>query len=100
MLHRLSWFLCSLLLLIAPHLCHAQISEVPAPTRATAPAKIDPATEKKALDLLESISDQIANLRSPSNRLRAECTVADLLWTRDEKRARLRFTSALTQLMA
>ena len=100
MLHRLSWFLCSLLLLIAPHLCHAQKNEVPGPPRATAPAKIDPATEKKALDLLESISDQIPNLRSPANRLRAECTVADLLWSRDEKRARLLFTSALTQLTA
>jgi len=32
-----------------------------------APEKVDPATEKKALDLVESLSEQVSNLHSPSN---------------------------------
>ena len=64
------------------------------------PTPIDPATEKKALDLIESLSAQVGNLHSQSNRMRAQCTVADLLWNRDEKRARSLFTSALSSLTA
>jgi len=70
--------------------------QLPAPS--ASPEKVDPATEKKALDLVESLSEQVDNLHSPSNRMRAQCVVADLLWTRDEKRARSLFSAALTQL--
>jgi hypothetical protein len=99
MLHRLAWLLFSLLLLDAPSLCYAQTTELPPQAPAAAPtAKVDPATEKKVLDLLESITDQVMNLHAPSNRMRAECAVADLLWARDEKRARSLFTAALAQL--
>lgn len=62
------------------------------------PGKADPATEKRAFDLLESVADQIVNLRSNSNRLRAESVVADLLWARDEKRARTLFQAAISKL--
>jgi hypothetical protein len=60
----------------------------------------DPATEKKAVDLLESISDQAMSLHSPLNRIGAECTIADLLWTRNEKRARSLFKAATEQMIA
>jgi hypothetical protein len=69
-----------------------------APTPAQ--AKVDAATEKKALDLIESLSEQVGNLRSNSNRMQAQVTVGDLLWTRDEKRARALFAAALSQLVA
>jgi hypothetical protein len=86
----------------ASSLGHAQVitfSPPPAPLAAApSPAKIDPATEKKALDLIEALSEQVGNLHSPSNLMRAQCAVGDLLWSRDEKRARSLFTAALSQL--
>lgn len=86
-----------LALIFVPNI-QAQIVSGPPPPPVPPPAKVDPATEKKALDLIESLSEQVNNLHSPSNRIRAECAVADLLWSRDEKRARSLFTSALTQI--
>jgi len=79
--------------------CQAQ-DVIGPPPPVPSPVKVDPATEKKALDLIESLSEQVGNLHSPSNRMRALSTVADLLWNRDEKRARSLFTSALSQLTA
>lgn len=98
MFRALSLLLATALLFI-PSLCQAQLVNLPsAPPPVPSPMKIDPATEKKALDLIESLSEQVSNLHSPSNRMRAQCTVADLLWSRDEKRARSLFTSAVAQL--
>ena len=54
---------------------------------------------KKAVDLLETISEQVPNLHSASNRIRAECVIADLLWSRDEKRARVLFKTASDDLV-
>lgn len=86
-----------------PPICHAQVVERsgdnPAP-QATPSPRIDPVIEKKALDLIESLSEQVGNLHATANRMRAQITVADLLWSRDEKRARSLFTAALTQLVA
>jgi hypothetical protein len=76
MLRSLAFVLFSTLVFI-PHLSQAQISPPPEP--APSPVKVDPATEKKALDLIEALAEQVGNLHSPSNRMRAECTVADLL---------------------
>lgn len=91
--------LLSALFLLISCLGQAQIVSVPtALPPAPPPVKVDPATEKKALDLIESLSEQVGNLHSPSNRLRAQCTVADLLWSRDEKRARSLFSAAIAQL--
>lgn len=98
MLHSLA-VLLFLALIFVPNLSQAQGVFVPStPAPVASPVKVDPATEKKALDLIESLSDQVGNLRSQSNRMRAQCTVADLLWSRDEKRARSLFNSALAQL--
>src|SRR5262245_44549544 len=88
-----------LLLVLLPNLCQAQLpGQLPAPE--PSPARIDPEIEKKALDLIEALSDQVSNLHSPSNRMRAQCSVADLLWSRDEKRARALFSAAVAQMIA
>lgn len=44
--------------------------------------------QKKAFELLETVASRIATLRSPENRMALSCVVADLLWTKDEKRGR------------
>jgi hypothetical protein len=93
--------LLSTAFLFIPSLSQAQAVFGPSPPPPIAlPVKVDPATEKKALDLIEALAEQVSNLHSESNRMRAQCTVADLLWSRDEKRARSLFTAALTQLTA
>ena len=93
---RLALVALSLLLLILPGAASAQ--NLPAET--PSPEKLDPAKEKKAFDLLQSISEQVSSLHSPSNRVRAECLIADLLWVRDEKRSRALFKSASEDLAA
>ncbi len=98
---RLLALLLFIALSFAFNLSQAQVATSMSPppgAAAPAPAKIDPATEKKALDLIETLSGQVGNLHSPANLMRAQCAVGDLLWTRDEKRARSLFTAALTQL--
>jgi hypothetical protein len=81
----------SLLLLVVPsNSASAQNAAVEDPGT----GKPEPAVEKKAFDLLQTISEQVTNLHSPSNRVRAECVIADLLWTRDEKRSRALFKTA------
>jgi hypothetical protein len=99
MFRRLTLVALSSLLLVLPRTALAQ-EFVGEPPRDEKPA---PAIEKKAFDLLETISEQVANLHSPSNRIRAECVIADLIWTRDEKRARALFKTAsddLTNVLA
>ena len=82
--------------------CQAQLVELPdfSAKPNMSPARVDPVIEKKALDLLDSLTDQVLNLHAPANRMRAEIAVGDLLWSRDEKRARTLFTAALAQLTA
>jgi hypothetical protein len=46
------------------------------------------ALEQKALALLEDVVSDAQTLKSTTNRLRIQATVADLLWSRDEARAR------------
>lgn len=85
----------SLLLFMLPRPATAQqiAAEPPRDEKPT------PAIEKKAVDLLQTISEAATNLHSPGNRLRAECGIADLLWTRDEKRARALFKTASDDLI-
>src|SRR5881394_3530463 len=102
----LVFFLSFALVLFAANLCLAQVGDAPPPPPgappplAAPPVKNDPATEKKVLDLVETLTEQVMNLHAPANRMRAEVAVADLLWARDEKRARSLFTAALSQLMS
>src|SRR5215472_11260363 len=56
--------------------------------------------EKKAVDLLESISGQINGLHSPENRARLASNIATLLWKYDEERARALFNATKEDLRA
>lgn len=51
------------------------------------------AVRKKAIDLLESVAGQVDSLRSAENRARIGSNLAELLWDRDEKRARSLFAA-------
>ena len=59
---------------------------------------IDPAVEKKALDLLEIVASKISSLKNPENRISLSSSVAELLWTRDEKRARALFQEVTKEM--
>ena len=91
---RPSVLLLTLIVFLGCGICRGQviqspiITEFPRPADSAQPPKVDPETEKKALDLVEALSEQVVNLHASSNRVRAESEVADLLWVRDEKRAR------------
>src|SRR5690242_12407300 len=53
------------------------------------------ALEKKALALLEEIVGESQGLKVPENRAHIQAAIADMLWTRDEKRSRALFTDAV-----
>ena len=80
-------FLC--LLPAAPTITLAQEQKPPAPENPQP-------GETQAFEMLESIAESIPALRSPDNRIFLTTAVADLLWRRDEKRARSMF-EALTK---
>jgi hypothetical protein len=98
----------SLLLLTAISLCavstgYGQVvgvpgGNVPPPPAVSEQPKLDPETERKALDLVDTLSEQVLNLHASANRIRAQTQVADLLWAKDEKRARTLFNAAITQM--
>lgn len=69
MSRRLALVALSLLLLVLPHAASAQDYAVETPGS----EKPEPANEKKAVDLLQTISEQVGSLHSPSNRVRPEC---------------------------
>lgn len=54
--------------------------------------------ERKALGVVEEIGDEAQGLKLAENRVRLQVAAADLLWSRDEKRAREVFAAALTGL--
>jgi len=102
---RPSILLLALLGLSVCGICHGQVTVTPIgslpispPAAGEQPPKLDTETEKKALDLVETLAEQVLNLHATANRIRAELQVADLLWVRDEKRARTLFNAAVTQL--
>lgn len=60
------------------------------------------ATEKKAFALLEQVVDEAQSLKLPENRIRVQIAAADLLWERNEGRARSLFSLAadgVTEMM-
>jgi hypothetical protein len=82
-----------LLLLVLPCFVSAQqISE-----KTESPETLE---EKKAVDLLETVAPRISTLRSPENRIVLSCAVADLLWNRDEKRARGLFENVIKEMVS
>src|SRR5688572_24837293 len=48
----------------------------------------DPELQKKAIDLLRTVADQIGTLQSAENRARIGSNIAASLWKHDEQRAR------------
>lgn len=56
--------------------------------------------EKKAVALLEDVAGQVSFLKNPDNRALTLASVADLLWTRDEKRARQFFRQSADEIVA
>lgn len=56
--------------------------------------------DKKALALADQIIGETESLRLPENRVRIDIALADSLWSRDEKRARLLFKQAIASLAA
>ena len=56
--------------------------------------------EKKAVALVENIAGQISLLKNPDNRALSLASVADLLWKRDEKRARQLFRQSADEIVA
>ena len=56
--------------------------------------------EKKAVDLMEDIAAEVSLLKFSDNRALILASVADLLWKRDEKRARQLFRHAADELVA
>lgn len=81
--------LLSLIMSFIPLTANAQTP----PTEKTAEQKEEAKKEldKKALGLLDSLVEDARTLRVPENRVRILAGAADLLWPRDEKRARAVF---------
>ncbi|MGI9068006.1 MAG: hypothetical protein ACR2HX_16590 [Pyrinomonadaceae bacterium] len=55
---------------------------------------------KKAVDLLQSVADQVDSLHSAENRARIGSNVAELLWNHDEKRSRSLFAAVEQDIKA
>lgn len=72
--------MCCSLFLLASLCIIAQAQKTPEPTP-------NP-DEGKATELLKSIAGRVPSLQSSGNRIVVGCSVADLLWDRDEKQAR------------
>lgn len=56
------------------------------------------ALERKALELLDDVGGEAQGLKLAENRVRLQVAAADLLWARDEKRARDLFNAALSSV--
>ncbi len=71
----------------------AQQAAAPPPlTEEEQKAKAD--REKKAVELLEQVISEAQSMRLPENRVRVQISAGDLLWDRDESRARTLFSDA------
>jgi len=91
-------FITGLLILSAATAIKAQDTATQ-PTSTGAPAdeqqqKEKEAAEKKATALLEQIVGEVQLLKLPENRIRVQIAAADMLWKRNEARARSMFSLA------
>lgn len=55
-------------------------------------------TENKAISLLEKITEESQSLKLVENRIYVKTTTAEILWTRDEKRARLLYSEVASEI--
>jgi hypothetical protein len=103
--HRFLLFLLSLVILL-PAAAAAAIQEAtqsdPAQAAKAAQQKVAErkAAEQKALAMLEEVVGQVQSLKLPENRIRVQAKAAEMLWTRDEERARALFMEAAGSLGA
>ena len=78
------------------------VSKAQSPDSQPAPANVadeqqqkeKEAAEKKATALLEQIVGEVQLLKLPENRIRVQLAAADMLWKRNEARARSMFSIA------
>lgn len=63
------------------------------------PLKAGPELEKKALDLVEDVITEAQGFKNVENRIRVNTQAANLLWVKNEKRARSLFRQALNSLV-
>jgi len=76
----------------------AQTTETPQPAKARQ-TEIQKANELKALALLEEVVANAQTLKVVANRLRIQVIAADLIWPRDEKRARSLFEKSIADFI-
>ncbi len=62
--------------------------------------KAEKEREKKAVELIEEIASEVSLLKFSDNRALVLASVADLLWKRDEKRARQFFRQSVDEIVA
>src|SRR5215467_1311491 len=86
----------SILIVMSTSTARAQTQEPAVTAEAQKEAKQQ--VQKKALEMLETLLKELGTLRLTENRIRVESTAADLLWKRDEKRARALFERAVQEL--
>ena len=89
-------FIAGILLFGVANVAQAQDSQLP-PTDSEAAAtaqKEKEALEAKASALLEQVVGQVQLLKLPENRISVQIAAADMLWARNEARARSMFSLA------
>jgi hypothetical protein len=93
-------FMLVLFVLVSFSAAQRTPAPVPTPSEQTAEEKEEARKEleKKALVMLDEIIGDAKSLRVAENRIRILTASADLLWTRDEKRARTIFRDAVVSI--
>jgi hypothetical protein len=89
--------LCLLIISLNAHSTRAQTAPPDDKTKTEQAARAA-ALERKALALLDEIGEEARGLKLAENRARVQVATADLLWQRDEKRAREIIKDALMSL--
>ncbi len=77
----------------------AQSPPQPDSTKQEQERKAQEELEKKALVLLDAIIKEAQSLKLPENRIYIQASAADLLWSRDEKRARALFKEVINSFV-
>lgn len=87
-----------LIFLLITSIVHAQTAARETSTASAEAKKAREERDKKAFALADQIIRESESLRLPENRIRINIALADSLWPRDEKRARLLFKQAVAAL--
>lgn len=97
-LKRLTLPALSIALLLSSSIA-AQSASAQASPANDEPVKVKNELTDGAVSLLEEVATEAESLKLAENRIRVKATVADMLWTRDEKRARSLFKAATDELV-